>query len=259
MDLKRQKIHILGVGVDDISATGAVDAIIKMAKGKSKGKYVVTVNSEFVMLARKKPEFLRILNNADLAVADGQWLVWAKLIFGGKEHDRIAGVDLVEKLCEVCAKKAIGVGFLGGFGDVAERVKVRQIAQNPTLKVVLAEPGDPAMGFDLKLKKKLKVSSGVDILFVAYGMGQQEFWIDRVRNRLPVGIYIGVGGAFDYLSMVKTRAPNFMRKAGFEWLWRLMMEPTRIWRMRVLVIFAILVILQKFNFRPAGYKSKKNL
>lgn len=246
-DVLLRKVNILGIEVDDISLKFALDAIIKMAAGEKRGKYVVTVNSEFVMLARRNREFCRILNNADLALADGVGVVWAKLIFGGKEHDRIAGVDLVEKLCEISAKKAIVVGFLGGFGDLANMVKVRQIFKNPGLKVVFADPGDPAMGYDLRLKRQLAARGGVDILFVAYGMGQQEFWIDRVKSQLPVGVFIGVGGAFDYLSMVKKRAPGAAQRSGFEWLWRLILEPRRAWRMRVLPIFAILVFLAWFR------------
>lgn len=247
MDFRRQKVDILGVEVDDISQKNAIDAIINLAKDKKRGKYVVTVNSEFIMLACRNRKFWRILDRAALAVPDGQWVVWAKLILGGKEHDRITGVDLVEKLCEISAKRAIAVGFLGGFGGVADMVSKRQIAKNPGLRVVLAEPGDPAMGYDSKLKRRIEGFGGVDILFVAYGMGQQEFWIDRARNRLPVGVYIGVGGAFDYLSMVKKRAPEVVQRSGFEWLWRLFLEPARIWRLRVLPVFAILVILMWFR------------
>ncbi|MDP2632133.1 MAG: WecB/TagA/CpsF family glycosyltransferase, partial [Candidatus Curtissbacteria bacterium] len=201
---------------------------------------------------------------------------------GGREHERVTGVDLIEKLCVKSAEKAISVGFLGCFGGVAETVSKRQKEQNPGLKVVFASSGDPAIGYDLRLKKELLGVGRIDILFVAYGMGQQEFWIERNRrslssnknrhslssnrhslssnrhslssNRLDVGVFIGVGGAFDYLSMVKMRAPRQLQNIGLEWLWRLLMEPARIWRMRVLPVFAILVIGQFFakslNFSP---------
>ena len=240
-----RQVNILGVEVDDISQKDAVDATLKMAKDKRGGKYVVTVNGEFVMLARRDPNFAEILNRADLAVPDGAWSVWAKLILGGKEHDRVTGVDLVEKLCEKSAKKAITVGFLGGFGNVAEMVAKRQLGKNEGLKVVFAGPGDPAIGYDLRLKKEFLRLSRIDILFVAYGMGQQEFWIKRHINRLNVGVFIGVGGAFDYLSMVKKRAPKWLQGIGFEWLWRLVMEPSRARRMlRVFPLFWILVFWQ---------------
>lgn len=245
MDLTSHKIDVLGVGIDDISQKNAVDMVIGMAESGKRGQYIVTVNSEFVMLARGNADFLKILNHADLVVADGQWTVWAKLIFGGKEHDRITGVDLVEKLCERSRDLSVRVGFLGGFGDVAEMVKKRQISKNPGLDVVLAESGDPSIGYDSKLRNKICRIGRLDILFVAYGMGQQEFWIERNRKSLNVGVFIGVGGAFDYISTVKKRAPRFLQKAGFEWLWRLVTEPWRAKRMiRVFPMFWLLVFLQ---------------
>lgn len=257
MDLKRSKVDILGVKVADISQKEAVAAILQLAKDPNGGHYVVTVNSEFVMLARRNSQFLAILNGADLALPDGMGVVLGKLIFGGKARDRITGVDLVEKLCAKCAKEAITVGFLGGFGDVAEQVAKRQLKVNPGLRVVVAEPGDGAMGQNLKPNKRFWRFSRVGVLFVAYGMGRQEFWIGKHLKRLNVGVAIGVGGAFDYLSTVKRRAPVLLQKAGLEWLWRLFWEPGRIWRMRVLPVFAILVILARiskifksFNFRP---------
>ena len=249
--LKRQKISILGVQVNDISVSSAVSRILKLAFDSKKSHFVVTVNSEFVMLARRNSQFCRILSEADLALPDGAGIVFSKLILGGKTHERITGVDLVEKLCRESAKNAVRVGFLGGFGDVAARVAKRQIRLNPSLKVVFVQPGDPTMGYDLRLKKALDDTGRVDILFVAYGMGQQEFWIARNLNKLNVGVFIGVGGAFDYISRVKRRAPVFFQNIGFEWLWRLINQPQRIWRMRVLPPFLFLILLKslfrKFN------------
>ena len=156
----------------------------------------------------------------------------------------MSGVDLVEKVCQVSAEKAVRVGFLGGFGSVAKRVAKRQKEANPNLKVAFSMAGDPTIGQDSKLKSVISRFGRIDILFVAYGMGHQEFWIDRVKNKLNVGVFIGVGGAFDYISGVKARAPRLMQKFGLEWLWRLVMEPARIWRMRVLPVFVILVFGQ---------------
>ena len=241
---KRHKINVLGVSVDDISFEGAVSEILKLARSnvrRKRGKYVVTVNSEFVMLARRNPKFLKILNNADLALPDGQWVVNSKLILGGKEQDRVTGVDMLEKLCKVAAKKAIRIGFLGGFSGVADEVAKRQKKANSGLKVVFSGSGDPSIGYDLRLKESFDKIGRIDILFVAYGMGQQEFWIERMRDKLNVGVLIGVGGAFDFIADVKRRAPKYVQSLGFEWLWRLLLEPIRIWRMRVLPLFLLLM------------------
>ena len=254
LPLKRQKIDILGVGVDDLSQQEAVNLILKLAQDKIKSHYAVTVNSEFVMLARKNKQFAQILKKADLALADGWWVAQSKPVFGGKSRERIAGVDLLKKLCKEASKKAIRVGFLGGFGSVAQRVAERQKMSFPKLEVAFAGSGDPAIGYDSRLKMDLDKAGRIDILFVAYGMGQQEFWIERNLNKLNVGVFIGVGGAFDYISRVKRRAPEILQVSGFEWLWRLINEPQRIWRMRVLPIFLILVVA-KFLKSKIAYKS----
>jgi len=237
------RIDILGVAVDDFTFDEAISGILKLAERKNRGSYVVTVNSEFVMMARRNREFARILAGADLALADGKWVVFSKLILGGRAHDRITGVDLVEKLCARCAKKPIRIGFLGGFTHVAKTLAKRQKSLNPNLKVVFAEAGDPAIGYDLRLKSQLNRFGRVDILFVAYGMGKQEKWVQRMKS-LDVGVFIGVGGAFDYLADVKRRAPKLWQVWGMEWLWRLILEPARIWRMRVLPAFFVLVLGQ---------------
>ncbi len=239
-----QKIEILGVRVDDLLFDEAILRILKLADRKNRGKIVATVNSEFVMLARHDPKFRQILNKADLALPDGQWVVNSKLILGGKVHERVTGVDMVDKLCQKVANKPIRIGFLGGFGGVAEEVAKRQREQNPGLKVVFSRSGNPTIGYDLRLKRALNAKKRIDVLFVAYGMGQQEFWINRFRNKVNVGVFIGVGGAFDYLSKAKKRAPKLMQDWGMEWLWRLTHDPARIWRMRVLPEFLLLVFWQ---------------
>ena len=90
LPLKRHKIDILGVCVDDFSQKEALDAILKLAQDQQSAHYVVTVNTEFVMLSRKNKHFADILQKADLALADGWWLAQSKLILGGKRRERIA-------------------------------------------------------------------------------------------------------------------------------------------------------------------------
>ena len=154
--LKRQKINILGVKVDDLSFGDAIGEILRLAQSKSRGRYVVTVNAEFVMKAKKDPNFAKILKNADIAVADGWWVVFSKQILGGKYQDRITGVDLVNSLCQRSAKKPIRIGFLGGFSDVATLVAKRQGSRYAGVNIVFAGPGDPAIGYDLRLKKEFE-------------------------------------------------------------------------------------------------------
>lgn len=241
---KTAKIRVLGVEVDDISEKNAVLQIIGLASDKRNSHFVATVNSEFVMMARRDKSFEKVLESTDLNLPDGAGVVLAKLILEGKERNRITGTDLVEKLCEKGADLGLAIGFLGGFGDIAEIVAKRQKSKFPGLKVVIAAPGDPTMRLNSRLNRDIFGKKRVDILFVAYGMGRQEFWISRAIKALDVGVFIGVGGAFDYLSGFTKRAPLFLQKAGLEWFWRLLHQPQRIWRMRVLPVFAVLVFRQ---------------
>lgn len=237
-----KKIDVFGVKVDDISFGEAVAEVLRLAEREKRGNYVVTVNAEFVMMARRDRQFARILAGANLALADGKWVAISKLISGGKAQDRVAGVDLVETVCRECVDKAVVVGFLGGFDGVAKKVAKRQIEANPRLKVGYAGPGEETIGSNLRLKVPSFGKKRIDILFVAYGMGRQEFWIDAMRKKLDVGVFVGVGGAFDLLAGVKKRAPKPLQNSGLEWLWRLALEPGRVWRHRVLPAFFVMLL-----------------
>jgi len=241
---KSPKISILGVNVDDISEKDAIFAILEMAKDRKGHHFVATVNSEFVMMAKRDKNFKNVLKSTDLNLPDSAGVVLAKLILGGKEKSRVTGTDLIEKLCEKSANLPIRVGFLGGFGQVAANVAKRQQARFPGLKVAFAASGDSTVGHDLKLNHDVFGKKRVGMVFVAYGMGTQEFWISRNKDVINAGVFMGVGGAFDYKSEAKSRSPLLLQKIGLEWLWRLVQEPQRIWRMRVLPVFVILVIWQ---------------
>lgn len=254
---KTPKIAILGVQVADISEKEAISAIFKMAQDRKGHHFVATVNSEFVMMAKRDQKFAKILKNTDLNLPDSAGVVLAKLILGGKEQNRVTGTDLIEKLCEKMAGLPITVGFLGGFGNVAASVAKRQQALFPGLRVAFAAQGDPAEGQDLRLKRDIFGKKRVDLVFVAYGMGTQEFWIARNKNKIDAGVFIGVGGGFDYQSQTKQRSPGFMQKMGLEWFWRLLQEPQRFWRMRVLPVFAILVIWQFLTQKKQKTSSSK--
>lgn len=244
MDLKRQKINIVGVGVDDVSEKQAVESILALSGDRLRHHYAVTVNSEFVMMAHRNRDFAQVIEESDLSLPDGVGVVVSKLIAGGREKNRVTGVDLIEKICAKSQGQVIRVGFLGGFHRVAEIVAKRQVERFPELKVVFCQEGSPTIGQDLKLRRAINAVGGIDVLFVAYGMGQQEFWIKRNIKSLDVGIAIGVGGAFDYLAKIKVRAPFLVQKLGLEWSWRLANEPWRIKRMRVLPVFLVLVAKQ---------------
>jgi N-acetylglucosaminyldiphosphoundecaprenol N-acetyl-beta-D-mannosaminyltransferase len=205
---------------------------------KSSGKkFVVSINPEIIMLARKDSEFETVLKSADLALNDGVGVSIAARLFGKGLSGRVHGSDLVENVCLVIAKQPITVGFLGGKQNVAERASNCLKEKSPNLKVAFAkeEPGS-----------NLKDLS-CDILFVAFGSPKQEKWIHSNLPDLKVKVVMGVGGAFDFISGVTPRAPIWIRKSGLEWLFRLIMQPWRIKRQLALPAFVLLVLKESLR------------
>jgi len=214
----------------------------KLTSGTKK-YWIATVNPEFVMEAEKDKNFKGILQNkTSLNVVDGIGLVWAREvergnnwfkmgmeILRGKHKNQIAsGADLMLDLAKMAQEKGKKIFLLGGFGNRAEKtadflrgkfgLEARQIAWSE---------GEPNVGNEEVVKTINKFRP--DILFVAYGMKKQEFWIRDNLKKLDVGLVMGVGRSFDYYSGKLKRAPEWIRKMGMEWLYSLIKEPKR-WR-----------------------------
>ena len=266
------KKNILGVGITNATQKDILEYIIKNIENSNKKLFVVTPNPEILVLANKNPEFKKVLNRADLASADGIGVLLAAKILGRTLKERFAGVDLVESLCKEVVKKPITVGFLGGRDNVAERTAECLGTKYASLKIVFAAPEWPS---ELKVENgKLKIENDtkknsqllppcpsepwrsgansqlyIDILFVAYGAPKQEMWISENLDKIPVKVAIGVGGSFDYISGNIQRAPLFIRSIGFEWLFRLLIQPWRIKRQLALLEFAFLVLREKLALK----------
>jgi N-acetylglucosaminyldiphosphoundecaprenol N-acetyl-beta-D-mannosaminyltransferase len=201
---------------------------------------VATVNPEFVMRARADHEFARVLESADLCLADGSGVVWAARRQGCTMREPVTGVDLIPRLAALCARKHFRLFLLGAAPGVATDLASRLRGDHPDLEVA-AHSGSPDPSSDTETLALIQ-RQRPHVLLVAYGHPGQELWIDRMSNRLGVAVAIGVGGAFDYLTGRVPRAPAWMRGAGLEWLFRLVRQPWRIRRMAVLPLYAVRVL-----------------
>lgn len=227
------KTDVLGVKIDDLTMAEALSVVEKWIWNPGK-HYIVTPNPEIVVAAQKDPVFKKILNDADLSIPDG-----AGLKLSGKVKNTFAGTDFMERLVSLAAEKGFVTGFLGGSDEVAKKAAECLKQKYPGLKVAFAESGGE-VDKDGKLLRLPKLLS-TDILFVAFGHIKQEKWMAANLNSIPVKVAMGVGGAFDYLSGKVPRAPEWMRNLGFEWLFRLVVQP---WRSgRQLALFEYLWLL----------------
>ena len=232
-------IRVLGVRVDAVDTEQTLQRIEELLR--SGGHHLVaTVNPEFVMNAQRDREFARVLESADLCLADGTGVVWAARRQGCGLTGPVTGVDLIPQLAAVCERRGFRLFLLGAAPGVAAQLAESLKAKHPRIAVD-SHSGSPDPSSDEETLGRIRTHR-TQVLLVAYGAPGQELWIDRLKDRLGGGVAIGVGGAFDYLTERITRAPAWMRRSGLEWLYRLGRQPWRIRRMVALPVFAVRVL-----------------
>lgn len=220
-------IKILGVEIDNVTTEQALQLIAEFVATGTPHQ-IVTVNPEFVMTAQRMPAFRDVINAADLRIPDGVGLLWAARRLGTPLQGRVAGSDMVPLIAQQAARRGDRIFLLGAAPGVAECAAARLVHQAPGVMIVGTYAGSPAVEEEDRILEMIRAREP-DILFVAYGAPQQDFWIARNLDRLNVSVAMGVGGAFDFLAGVTKRAPPWIQHLGFEWLYRLIREPWR-WR-----------------------------
>ncbi|MBI5465023.1 WecB/TagA/CpsF family glycosyltransferase [Candidatus Gottesmanbacteria bacterium] len=258
----KNKIFILGIGVSNLNFSQVLEEIEKWFENGSKIYQIFTPNPEIIILAQKDKKFAQILNNADLALPDGQGIIWASRFLGQPLKERITGVDLAEKLSELAAKKGLTIGLIGGGPQIAVKALECLKEKYPGLNG-WAEEGpriemangkwQMANGYDLDLLIEKIKKTETRIVFVGMGAPKQEYFIENVKCQMsnvkcPL-VLMAVGGAFDYLSGRVLRAPKWMQNLGFEWLYRLIRQSWRWRRQLALLKFIVLVLKSKSAFR----------
>lgn len=228
------KINLLGVGITNATEDESLEYLVENLRKSTKKLFIITPNPEILVIADKDPEYKKVLNSADLALADGVGITLGARLLGKGLKQRITGVDFVENVSRLIAKEPITVGFIGGQPGVADIAAECLKDRYPGLKVTFSSS-------DLVLDKKISC----DMLFVALGAPRQEEWIYQNLPKLSVKAAMGVGGALDYISGRVPRAPLVFRKLGLEWLFRLIVQPWRLKRQLKLLTFAKLLILDR--------------
>ncbi len=246
-------ISILGVAVHRVDFPGTLAILGRWVAEFRRGevsvcRQICTVNPEFIMEARRNPAFAQALAEADLRVPDGVGILWAARLLRRPLRERVTGSDGLYRICERAAEKGWRVYFLGAGPGVAERAAARLQARYPGLEVAGCFAGSPGDADWPAIRERL-AQARPDVLFVAYGHPRQDLWIHRRREELPVAVALGVGGAFDFAAGVARRAPRWMRRLGLEWLHRLVTQPWRWRRMRVLPLFVLLVLGQALGVK----------
>jgi len=240
--------------------------------------YICTTNPEFIMDAQLDPVFKRIINESDLSVPDGAGVIYANkylekikslkkgklfpvkafvcgtymglsslFVKKGVPAEKITGVELTYKLCELASKKGYTVFFLGGKPKDALGRHV--IQDDKDLATMAGEsmkklyPGLSVVGGTSKFVSEIKDDKKtveyikkcmhekgvdhIDFLFVAYGHSKQERWVSRNIHKIPAKVSIGLGGTFDYISGQIKLPPEIYVKRNLGWVYRLIIQPWR--------------------------------
>jgi N-acetylglucosaminyldiphosphoundecaprenol N-acetyl-beta-D-mannosaminyltransferase len=241
------KVEVLGVKIDRIDFAATLNLIKDWVRGEEQ-KFVATVNPEFLVEAQSNEHFKAVLNSVDLATCDGFGLSLAGRFLHGVKLSRVTGSDLSLSLFN---DRDFGfkIFLLGGTAEVIEVLNKKFVQGN-----LVGSSDGGRLNQDYKLENNEQIleqirQSGANILLVAFGQVKQEFWIRENLAALPnIKVAIGVGGTFDFLAGKLKRAPNWMRKSGLEWLYRLVSEPKRFGRIwRATAVFSWLVMKEKFS------------
>jgi N-acetylglucosaminyldiphosphoundecaprenol N-acetyl-beta-D-mannosaminyltransferase len=234
------RFTLLGVPIDSLTEVEAIDWVAA-ALSEGRPRLVASINPERIMQARREPALNGILQNADLALADGAGVLWAARRLGHPLPGRVTGVDLLQALAARGAKEGWRFFFLGGAPGVAQMAGAVLARRFPGFRLAGTYAGSARPEDDRAAVEAVR-ASGAQLLFVAYGGGAEEAWLERNLAGSGAIVGMGVGGAFDFISGRARRAPPWMREHGLEWLYRLGRQPWRWRRMLALPRFAMQVI-----------------
>ncbi|MGG4000399.1 WecB/TagA/CpsF family glycosyltransferase [Anoxybacillus kestanbolensis] len=221
------------------------------------GKYHIhTANVDHLVLIQKDKHFKDIINNSDLVTCDGMPIVWVSKLYKNSIPERVTGADITERILLESDIRGLRVFLLGAKPGVAARAAEKIRKRNPQAKIVgYYSPTNEELSNELKNQEIIKKinNSNANVLLVAFGSPKQEKWINKYRQNLFPNVTIGVGAAFDFIAEEIKRAPKFIREMGFEWLYRLLKEPRRLWKRYILndskfVIYVLLDLLRRRKY-----------
>ena len=242
------KTDLLGIPVDSLTMEETVDLIDKGIK-ENKRVRQVSINAGKMVLIQKDKELYNSVVSCDIISPDGQSIIWAGHFLGKRLPCRVAGCDLMQELVKLAYLNNYKCYFFGATEVVVKKmVDLYKQLYNPDI-IAGFRNGYFTKTEELSIAKQI-VDSGAQLLFVAIVSPTKEnFLCDNAEILKKVNFTMGVGGSFDIIAGVTKRAPKWMQNSGFEWFYRFLQEPRRMWR-RYLIgnsKFIYLVIREKFR------------
>lgn len=190
---------------------------------------VAFANAHSLNLASVDADYRRILQQAALVLNDGSGVSIAARLHGTHFPENLNGTDLIPRLLAKAAQRGTRVYLLGAAPGVARDASKALCSRFRGLQIVGCHDGFFPASADADVATAIRTSMA-DLLLVAMGNPLQELWLARNLMDTGVRLGVGVGAFFDFAAGRVTRAPNWLQQFGAEWIWRLLLEPRRMWR-----------------------------
>lgn len=230
LDKSPPTCRVIGFPVTALSFDTQIALMLDWAKHRL-SKIVCIANVHMLIEAHRNASFADVLKAADIVTPDGVPLVWMLRLLGVANQDRVAGMDLLPAICHRAPSQGVSIFFLGSDQMTLDLIKARLDKECPHLQIAGMEP----LPFrpltpteDEALVQRLN-QSGAGIVMVSLGCPKQEIWIAQHKGQVNA-VMLGVGAAFPVYARIRRKAPEFIRSAGLEWVYRLGQEPRRLWK-----------------------------
>jgi N-acetylglucosaminyldiphosphoundecaprenol N-acetyl-beta-D-mannosaminyltransferase len=245
------KVDFMGIPVDSHTMEETIQRIDEAIQSNDHINHVV-INAGKVVSMMKDQELFDSVIACDIINADGQSIVWAARFLGKKIPGRVAGVDLMQELVKLAAKKNYKCFFLGASEDVVSRVVDRYKKEYGEGIIAGYRNGYFSPEEEPEIARQI-ADSGAHMLFVAITSPKKENFLHKYEGILSkVNFTMGVGGTFDIIAGITKRAPKWIQNMGMEWFVRLAQEPKRMWKRYLVGNTAFIYLVMRERIKPGN-------
>jgi N-acetylglucosaminyldiphosphoundecaprenol N-acetyl-beta-D-mannosaminyltransferase len=241
------RADFLGVPIDLIDLEETIRRAEEAMRLRRRLQHVALNVAKFVYM-QKNQELRDDVLTADIIGIDGMGIVLAARLFGISVPERVAGVDLMERLLETCAAKGYRPYFLGATEKALSLALHNLRIRFPNLEFAGAQHGYYPHESEADVVAAIR-ASGADCLFIGMPTPHKERFLAAYRDTISVPFIMGVGGGIDIIAQITKRAPVWMQRIGLEWLYRIMQEPRRMWKRYLTTNMAFAAIIAKAAYR----------
>ena len=228
MEINKNRITFMGCPIDSITMNQTVQMIDNAIQSKKQIHHVV-VNAAKLVHLQNDDELKQSVISSDIINADGQSVVWGAKFLGQYLPERVAGIDLMDKVVKLANQKKYKIFLFGAKEEVVLKIIEKYSTEYSSGLIVGYRNGYYNSDEENFIAETI-AKSGADILFVAMTSPKKEIFLNKYKHIITTSFIMGVGGSFDVVSGFTKRAPLWMQEAGLEWSYRIYQEPGRMWK-----------------------------